>query len=279
MAIVTPGYFRTLGIPLIRGRHFTQRDDAKSAQVVIVNKAFADKFFPGEDVIGKRIEPGATADGNGTRIREIVGLVGNAKQSALNVDFEPIYYFPYKQLPWFIESLALRTSVPPLSLESAVRAEVASLDKQLPISGVRTMEDFRSESIAQPRFQMLLLGSFAGIGLLLTVVGLYGVMAYSVMKRTREIGVRVALGAGRRTVLTLVLKQAMMLVGAGILIGLAGALAGGQLLRNMLYGVTPRDPLLLAIACVVITATGGLATYLPARRVASTDPMQALRTE
>ena len=141
------------------------------------------------------------------------------------------------------------------------------------------MEDSRSESIAQPRFQMLLLGSFAGIGLLLTVVGLYGVMAYSVMKRTREIGVRIALGAGRMKVLTLVLKQAMMLVAAGILIGLAGALAAGQLLRNMLYGVTPHDPVLLAIACVVITITGGVATYLPARRAASTDPMQALRTE
>ena len=141
------------------------------------------------------------------------------------------------------------------------------------------MEDSRSESIAQPRFQMLLLGSFAGIRLVLTVVGLYGVMAYSVMKRTREIGVRIALGAGRMKVLTLVLKQAMMLVAAGILIGLAGALAAGQLLRNMLYGVTPHDPVLLAIACVVITITGGVATYLPARRAASTDPMQALRTE
>jgi len=279
MAIVTPGYFRTLGIPLLHGRHFTQRDDAKSAQVVIVNKAFADKFFPGEDVIGRRIEPGATADGNGTKIREIVGVVGNAKQSAIGVDFEPIYYFPYKQLPWFIESLALRTSVSSLSLESAVRAEVTSLDKQVPISGIRTMEDVRSESIAQPRFLMLLLGSFAGIGLLLTVVGLYGVMTYSVMKRTREIGVRIAVGADRMKVLTLVLKQAMMLVGAGILIGLAGAPAGGQLLRNMLYGVAPGDPLLMAIACIVITATGGIATYLPARRAASTDPMQALRAE
>jgi ABC-type antimicrobial peptide transport system permease subunit len=178
-----------------------------------------------------------------------------------------------------VVGVVLRTSVAPLSLESAIRAEVAALDRQVPVYEVRTMDDWVSTAIATPRFQTLLLSSFAGIALLLTVVGLYGVMVYSVSKRTREFGVRIALGAERSTILAMVLKQAAVLVGAGLVIGLAGALAGAQLLRNMLYGVTPRDPVLLAIACLSITVTGILAAYLPARRAASTDPMNALRSE
>jgi putative ABC transport system permease protein len=164
-------------------------------------------------------------------------------------------------------------------MESAVRSAVASIDREVPIYDVRPMEDLLTPGIARPRFQMLLLASFAGIALLLTVVGLYGMLAYSVSKRTREIGVRVALGASRMMVQRMVLEQAMLLVAAGVMLGLAGAFAAGHVLTNLLYGVSPRNPLLLAIACCAITLTAALAAFLPARRAALIDPMQALRSE
>lgn len=280
MAFATPGYFRTAGIPLLKGRRFTEHDDEKAPPVLIVNKAFADKFFPGEDVIGKRITPGATVPGQkGESIHEIVGVVGSAKLFALDAGPEPIYYFPYKQLPWMPPVMMLRTAVPPRTLESAIREQMAALDPLVPVFQVRTMDELLSTQITEPRFHTLLLGCFASIALLLTMVGLYGVMAYSVTRRTREIGVRIALGAGRSTVLSMVLKQALALVLAGLLLGLAGALAAGELLRGMLYGVKPLDPLVLAIACCLIGLTGALATYVPARRAASVDPMVALRYE
>jgi putative ABC transport system permease protein len=279
MAIVTPGYFSTLGIPLQGGRDFTERDDAQAPPVLIVNRAFAVRYFPGEDVIGKRIEPGATNGNTGTTMHEIVGLVGNAKQSALDLDPDPIYYFPYKQLSWGIGSVILRTSVPPRTIESAVRATISSLDKQIPMYQVRTMEELSSAAIDEPRFQMFLLGIFAVIALLLTVVGLYGILAYSVIKRTREIGVRIALGATRSAILTMVLKHAMRLVFLGLVIGLTGVALEGYLLQSMLYGIRPSDPLLLLLACCVIVITTMIAAYLPARRAASVDAMRALRTE
>jgi predicted lysophospholipase L1 biosynthesis ABC-type transport system permease subunit len=247
--------------------------------VVIVNRAFAEQFFPGEQVIGKRMQPGASTRDGAAPMREIVGVVGNAVQSPLEFEADPIYYLPYKQLIWFVPPVVMKTALPPAAIESAVRAVVASIDKEIPIYDVLPMNDVLGAGIARPRFQMLLLASFAGIALLLTVVGLYGVLAYSVLKRTREIGVRVALGASRGIVLGMVLKQAMLLVAAGVMLGLAGAFAAGQVLTNMLYGVSPRNPLLLAIACCAITLTAGLAAYLPARRAASIDPMQALRNE
>jgi putative ABC transport system permease protein len=279
IAIVTPGYFRTLGIRVIEGRDFAERDDSKASPVVIVNRAFAEQFFPGEKVVGKRMQPGASTRDGATPMREIVAVVGNAVQTPLEPQADPIYYLPYKQLIWFVPPVVMKTSIPPAAMESAVRALLASIDKEIPIYDVQPLEDLLGEGIARPRFQMLLLASFSGIALLLTVVGLYGVLSYSVLKRTREIGVRVALGASRRIVLGMVLKQAMLLVAAGVVLGLAGAFAAGQVLTNMLYGVSPRNPLLLAIACCAITLTAGLAAYLPARRAASIDPMQALRNE
>jgi putative ABC transport system permease protein len=279
LTIVSPGYFSTMGIPLLKGRDLTDRDDASAPPVLLVNQAFANEYFPGEEVIGKRFEPGASTSTGGSSMHEIIGVVGDAAQSPLEQRREPIYYMPHKQLPWNVVAVVLRTSVAPLALESAVRAEVAALDKQVPVYEVRAMDDWVSTAIATPRFQTLLLTSFAGIALLLTVIGLYGVMAYSVTKRRREFGVRIALGAGRSAILTMVLKQAAVLVSAGLAIGIAGALSGGLLLQNMLYGVTPRDPILLAIACLALTATGILAAYLPARRAASVDPMHALRSE
>jgi putative ABC transport system permease protein len=279
MAIVTPGYFAVMGIPLLEGRDFTERDDDHGLPVVVVNKAFADRFFPGEGIIGKRIQSGATNGKTGPLMREIIGLVGSAKQSALDLNPDPIYYFSYKQMPWGIGTIVLRTSVPPRAVESAARATVASLGKQVPMYQVRTMEELSSAAIAQPRFQMLLLGSFAAVALLLTVVGLYGILAYSVIQRTREIGVRMALGATRSAVLAMVLKHAIRLVLAGLVIGLAGAAGEGYLLQAMLYGIRPNNLLLLLLACSVIIFTSLMAAYLPARRAASVDVMHALRAE
>jgi putative ABC transport system permease protein len=279
MAIATPDYFRTAGIPLLKGRLFSNQDDAQAARVMIVNKAFADKFFPGEDVIGKGIMPGMAGPGDKRDTwREIVGVVGNAKLSATDAQPEPIYYFPYKQLPW-MQVMALRTIVPPWTLESAVRKGMAALDPTIPVFQVRTMEELLSAQVTEPRFHTVLLGCFAGVALLLSMVGLYGVMAYSVTRRTREIGVRVALGASRSTVLAMVLKQALVLLAAGLALGLAASLAADRLLESMLFGVSALNPAVLGLSGLLVALTGLLAAYLPARRAARVDPMVALRYE
>jgi putative ABC transport system permease protein len=279
MAIVTPGFFRTIGVPVLEGRDFTDRDDASATPVVIVNRAFAERFFPGENALGKRIRPGAVADDRGPQMREIVGIVGNARQSPLEMLDEPVYYFPYQQMPWCCPSIVVRSALAMSSLEPAIRDVVASLDKQLPIYSVRTADDLLATGVAAPRFQMMLLGSFAAIALLLTVVGLYGLLASSVAMRTREIGVRMALGATRQQVLGIVLRKAMLLLLLGIAIGTAGAFAGNQLLRTTLPGAAPHNPLLIAVACLVLALTGMTSAYWPARRAASIDPIRALRAD
>src|SRR5262245_54973819 len=169
-------------------------------------------------------------------MREIVGIVGNARQSVLGREAEPIYYFPYQQLPWCCPSIVVRSVLPPSSLEPALRGTVMALDTQLPVYNLRTADEMLARGVAGPRFQMLLLGSFAGIALLLTAVGLYGVLASSVVARTREMGVRLALGATRQQVLAIVLKRASRLLVSGLSIGVVGAFAGNQLLSTMLYG-------------------------------------------
>jgi predicted permease len=278
IAIVTPGYFSTVGIPLLRGRNFTEHDDNKAPPVLVVNEAFAQKYFPGEDVIGKRIEPGAAEYGK-TSLHEIVGVVANAKQVALSADPDPIYYFPYKQLSWFVGTIVLRTAVPPMDVTAAVRAALTELDREVPMYKVRTGDDLASMAIAGPRFLMSLMASFAGIALLLTVAGLYGVLSYAVARRRREIGLRIAVGAGRREVIGLVLRQALRLVVIGLGIGLAGAIVGGRLLESALYGTKPGDPAMIAGACGILLITSLAAAYVPAARAAAVDPMRALRSE
>jgi putative ABC transport system permease protein len=279
MAFCTPGYFSTAGIPLLKGRFFTDDDTKKGPRVIIVNKAFADKFFPGEYVIGKLITPGATDTGEKEMPREIVGVVGSAKLFALDEQAKPIYYFPYKQLAWMPPVVMLRTAVPPQTLESEIRGAMASLDPLVPVFQMSTMDELLSTQITVPRFHTLLLGCFAGIALLLTIVGTYGVMAYSVTRRTREIGVRIALGASRSSVLSMVLKQALLLVGAGLALGLAGSLAADRLLESMLFGLSALNPAVLVLSALIVALTGLLAAYLPARRAAGVDPMLALRHE
>lgn len=279
MAIVTPGYFGAMGITLLRGRDFSQRDDSQAPRVVVVNDAFARKFFPGEEVIGKRIKPGATNGKEGMQMREIVGVVGNAKQAAWTAEPDPIYYFPYQQLSWGIGTIVLRTALPPLELESVARAALMSLDREAPMYQVRTGQERSAMAFALQRFVMVLTSSFAGIALVLTVVGLYGLLSYTVARRRREIGLRIALGAARGEVLGLVLRQAARLILVGLILGLAGAIGAQRLLESALFGIRPGDPVFIMMAAGLLLIAGLAAAYLPAVRAASVDPMQALRSE
>jgi putative ABC transport system permease protein len=278
VAIVTPDYFRTIGTPVLDGRAFDEHDAEGAPPVMIVNQAFADRFFPGAHAVGKRLTPGAT-NRHGTQVREIVGVVGNARQSAYSPRPEPIYYLPFRQMPWGPPSIILRASVPPLTLEPSIRQLVMDLDKEVPISKTDTLDAILSTRQAPPRLSVLLMGSFALIALLLTALGLYGVLAYAVLRRTREIGVRIALGATRARVVTMMLRRAMTLVAIGMPIGLAGALVAGRLLTHVISDPTSSTPLLLIPTCVLVAATAAMAAYLPARRAASIDPTRALRTE
>ena len=279
--IVSPQYFRTLQIPLLRGRDFSDRDDTKSLQVMIVNQAFADKYLHGENALGKILKPGA---GNGTKqgpaMRQIVGVVGNARYYATQPSPLPVMYLPASQLPnWCCLATVMRTSVAPRSLEPTVRKLVASMDKDVPVTDVHTMRELMSSQLSESRFAMILLSAFAGLAIVLTIIGLYGVMMYSVARRTREIGIRMALGAQRSLLLNMILREAAVLLGTGIAIGLAGAFLSASVLKSMLYGTGSHNPVVLILVSIGVASAGVVAAYIPARRAASIDPMVALRGE
>ncbi len=279
--VVSTDYFRTMGIPLVAGRDFSDGDTEDSPQVMIVTQAFARKYFPGENVLGKKLKPGA-GDGKpeGPAWRTIVGVVGDIRHAATEREMEPMYYLPASQLStWCCLYSAVRTGMDPMSLEPEVRSLVTSMDRDIPVTDAHTMRDLIGMQLAQPRFAMVLLGAFAGLALVLTVVGLYGVMAYSVARRTREIGVRLALGARRGAVLQMVMRQAAILVGAGMAIGLIATVASGSVLQSLLYGTGSRNPVVLAAVCCVVAVAGLVAAYVPAMRAAGVDPMVALRSE
>jgi putative ABC transport system permease protein len=279
MAIVTPGFFATMGIPLVRGRAFGGRDTVEAPRVLVVNEAFAKKFFPGGDALGKRIEPGATNGKEGRQLREIVGIVGNAKQAPLRAETDPIYYFPLRQLSWGIGEIVVRTDVPPRQVETAARRALSELDPEVPMYAVHTGEERAAQAVALPRFLMLLMGGFALTAVLLTAVGLFGVLSYSVARRHQEIGVRIALGAARGDVIGLVFREALTLVTIGLVLGLTCAAATTRILAGVLFQVEPRSPVAMAVAAGVLLGAGAAAAYLPAARAASVAPMQALRAE
>jgi putative ABC transport system permease protein len=277
---VLPDYFRTLGIRLIKGRDFNARDDLKARRVAIINETLARRFFPNEDPIGKRIRPEISTEQGDASIREIIGVVSDVRYRSLTADVPLEVYMPYTQLPistgmW----IALRTDADPRSLIGAARAEVQALDKELPVFEVKTLDQYFSGAVGRPRFNALLLLLFAGVALLLTAVGLYGVISYSVTQRTREIGIRMALGAQTHDMLRLVVKQGMTLTLIGVGAGLGGALALTRLLKTLLFGVSAADPLTFSIIVLLLTVVAFVACWLPARRATKVDPMVALRSE
>ncbi|MFL6584250.1 MAG: ABC transporter permease [Chthoniobacterales bacterium] len=278
--IIGTDYFKTMGIPLRQGRVFDERDQFHSAPVVIVNERFAQKFFPGENVVGKRIQPGFSAEPGPEKMREIVGVVGNVKHLSLRDQDSPEMYLSRTQIPFNITSLVVRTTVAnPSGLTSAIRKELAAIDGSIPLTSVKVFEEYISKSLARSRFNALLLSIFAGTALVLTAIGIYGVMAYSVAQRTNEIGIRIALGAAQSSIFRLVVGQAMALVAISVVVGLAGAFAATRLLNSLLFGINASDPVTFGGIVLLISAVAFLAAWLPARRAASVDPVIALRAE
>jgi putative ABC transport system permease protein len=278
--IIATDYFQTMGIPLRQGRGFDRTDKMESPPVVIVNDRFVSKFFPGQSVVGKRIRPGFSADDSGEKMREIIGVVGNVKHLSLKNEDSPEMYLPWTQIPVQRMSIVIRTSMSDsASLTSSLRRELAATDPAIPLTSIHVFEDYISQSLARPRFNAFLLSIFAGSALLLTAIGIYGVMAYSVAQRTNEIGIRMALGAARANIFKLVIGQAMILVAISIVIGLCGAFAATRLLSSLLFGVTVWDPATFSMIVVLISLVAFFAAWLPARRATRVNPVQALRAE
>ncbi len=273
-AYVTPRYFQTMGIPLVKGRDFSDRDIATTAPVVIISEALARKHFHDENPLGQRLK---TAGVN----REIIGVVANVKARGLELDASPAIYIPYaqKQTIATFFTYTIRAEAEPLGLTGAVENEIRSADKNLPVANVRTMEQIISTSLAQRRLTLLLLGVFALTALALAAVGIYGVMSYSMERRRNEIGVRMALGARGRDVLAMILRQGMKQVLLGVALGLFGAFWLTGLLKGLLFGVRPTDPLTFAAVASLLVAVALLASYIPARRATKVDPLEALRRD
>jgi predicted permease len=278
--IIVNDYFKTMGIPVRQGRVFDERDRFDSTPVVIVNERFVQKYFAGRNVIGKRIMPGFAADDSGEKMREIVGVVGNVKHLSLKNEDSPEMYLPHTQIPFGVMSLVVRTSVSnPNTLTNSIRKELAAMDATIPLTSVCVFDEYISRSLALPRFNTLLLSIFAGTALVLTAIGIYGVLAYSVAQRTSEIGIRIALGAGKSSIFRLIVGQAMTLVGISLVLGLAGAFAATRLLSSLLFGVGAADPGTFAGIVLLVSVVAFVAAWLPARRATRVDPIIALRTE
>jgi putative ABC transport system permease protein len=273
-------YFGTFGIPLLRGRTFLDSDDVDAPRVVVINQTLANRFWPSENPIGKRLKQGWPEDeGEWTPWREIVGVVGDTKQFGLDEETFMQTYIPARQYPLWSVRLALRTSVEPLTLVAPAKRVVRSMDANLPVYEVETMEDIISASVAPRRFTMLLLGIFAALALVLAAIGLYGVVAYSVARRTQEIGLRVAVGARRSDIFRLVVREGMGLSLIGAVVGTLGALALTQLFSSLLYGVGAKDPLTFSSVPVLLMAVAFIACTVPAMAATRVDPIQALRYE
>jgi putative ABC transport system permease protein len=274
--VVRPEYFRTMGAALLKGRDFTERDDASSPGVVIVNEALARRQWPGEEPLGKRI----TLNDEGTKQREVVGVVRDLKQGEWASETKPEMYLPHSQAasPRSM-TIVIRASSDLSEIGPEVRREVWAIDKDLPVSQVTGMEDVVAESVGQQRFNTLLIGLFAASALILAAVGIYGVMSHTVAQRTHEIGVRMALGARGRDVLGMVIRQGLVLTLLGLAIGLIGALALTRMMNSILYQVSATDPLVFGGVAAALTLSALLACYVPARRATKVDPMEALRYE
>jgi putative ABC transport system permease protein len=271
---ITPGYFAAMGIPLLKGRSFDEHDGADS-RVLVINETLARKFFPDQNPIGQRLiinwEP-QVAD-------EIVGVVGDVKETALAEEANPAIYWPHPREAYQFMNFVLRSAIDPATLTAAAVKEIHALDPDQPVADIRTLDQVVAKSIARPRFNALLLAIFAGVALVLASVGIYGVMNYSAAQRTQEIGIRMALGAKPGDILRLVVGHGMKLTLAGIVIGVIASLALTRVMTNLLFGVTTTDlPTFVAVSAV-LTTVALVANYIPARRATRLNPVIALRYE
>ncbi|HET7563926.1 MAG TPA: ABC transporter permease [Gemmatimonadaceae bacterium] len=279
--IISPGFLQTLEVPLLAGRIFTQQDAESPQPIAVIDEEFVKRFYksPG-DAIGKRLWFGPDTPNDSTRYITIVGVVGHTKHEGLDADPRIQLYLPYAQQSGFANlSIAVRTTGDPMRYVSAIRNAVHSVDKDQPMARVRTLDELVSDSMGQRRLSMVLLGTFSGIALLLASVGIYGVMSYSVTQRTREMGIRMALGAGQRNVLGLVLKQGMLLVVLGVVLGLVCAFALTRVIASQLYAVRPTDPATFTAVAFLLVGVALVATLVPAWRATRVDPVVALREE
>ncbi len=273
LRVASPWYFQTLGIPVLAGRAFTEQDGAQAAGVALVNQAMARRFWGGQSPVGQRLSLDA-----GESWRTVVGLVGDVKQYGLDQAPSEEVYRPLSQVPQIGGSVLLRTAGRPEALESGLRAAVQAVDPQQPVYGVRTVDEVRTESLAAPRLTVTLLGLFALLALIITATGIAGLIAFSVSRRTHEIGIRMALGAPRGRVLWMLLRQGVALVLGGLLLGLAGALAFTRVLANLLFQVQPTDPLTFLAVFLILLAVAAVACLLPARRATRIEPIVTLRS-
>src|SRR5262249_25098716 len=270
----TPGYFKAMAIPLLEGRWFSDKDDQDHPPVAVINETTAGLLWPGDDPIGKRIWSGA-----GNNIRTIVGVVADVYQYGLDSDKTMQLYVPHAENAGRSMTLVIRSAIDPASLVPAIRAQVLAIDKDQPVYGVQTMDQVLAGSMASRRFSMEMMAFFAGIALALAMIGVYGVVSYAVAQRRHEFGIRLALGARRRSLLWLVIRQGMIRTLAGVVAGLVGALASMRLLAGLLFGVNAQDFATLSVASSVLTVVALLASYVPARTATRTDPAVTLRAE
>ena len=277
IGVIDGEYFKTMKIPLLGGRQYDERDGADGQKVAIVNQAFAKRFFPNGDALGKRVTFGCE-ESEGL-CRTIVGVVGNIRQESLTDEAIPELYLPFAQMPMNGMTVMVRTSSDPLALVGAVRNEVLAIDKNQPIYDVKTLAQRVNEAVAVSRSLMLLFSAFALLALVLGAVGIYGIVSYSVTQRTHEIGIRMALGARAGNVLSLIMKNGLTLVLTGIAIGIAGALALTRFLTTLLFGVTPTDSVTFVVVSVVFFVIAMIASLIPALRATRVDPLVALRYE
>lgn len=278
-------FFSTLGIPVIRGRVFTPAEENFGPPpVVVVSRAFVNKYFANENPIGQRITLGVSHDTaqDGTSVTSrgtIVGVVGDVRQQGLDKEVYPAVYLGWGTFPINDIAFLVRSEADVGTISAAIREQVHAVDPAMPVYDVHTMSDVVSESVAQPRFYTLLLTAFGGLALLLAALGVYGVISYSVSQRTRELGIRIALGASHEHVVRLVLGQGIALTVGGVVLGLVGAYWVTRLLSALLYGVQPTDRLTFGVVAIVLLGIASLASYLPAKRAARVDPVIAMRAE
>jgi putative ABC transport system permease protein len=274
---VTPGYFKSLGMPILAGRDFSDSDGAGGALVVVVNAAFAQQYFPDQDPIGRRIR--WQMPDTAFQWRTVAGVVIGSRHEDLSKTAVAEVFAPFDQLPLNWLTVTLRAAVPAESLVPFVREQVRAIDREQPLYDVSTMEERVGRTLRDRRLETLLLGSFAALALLLAAAGVYGVMSYSVSQSRREIGVRMALGATPGGVTAEVLRRALGLSVAGLVAGLIAAWYLTRFLASFLYGIGPKDPIIFSLAPVLLLMIALLASYLPARRAARVDPVEALRAE